>query len=120
MIRHMFLVLPALMICGVANAGLSKFKLFSPQTPENIQISDNGKQITVSISLPCSNETALDWSVPAISSDDSGDQIAYVGVVVPLSKCQAGPLTKHTKTFDPTLYGYSTKDVDFLPMRLEK
>lgn len=98
----------------------SSMTLASPTRIQRIGVN----MLKLTFMLPCSGEYALDWSKIVMTHDDSGDQVAAVGLVYSASEGTCAPSTKlkkYTLEIDPAEYGYkitSKGTADFEAMDL--
>ncbi len=58
---------------GISTASFAVPGAMKLVAPTNIRVDENTKQLELTLSLPCKNEWALDWSKAVMTSNDEGD-----------------------------------------------
>lgn len=111
--KNILFVLFFLSIYGIADPGDNR--LISPDKVTRLK----SGLVKVTYTLPCSLN---DWTRIVMSSDDSGDRVAAVGVVYSAEKrnCKSsGGTHVFTEIANPKAFGYPSKEVEFKPMEVD-
>jgi hypothetical protein len=79
--------------------------------PQGIRVTGQN-QVTLSFRLPCSNSSPDEWAGNLVAvSDDEGDMVVGLGVVLARSSCTPGPYREFRFTYPLSETGLSLTDL---------
>lgn len=99
-----------LAVIGLSQAAFAVPRNMYLASPTKIEVVK--KQVKLTFELPCTNEYPNEWAGNLISvSDDEGDLVQGLGVVLSKESCEPGPLKNYVFTYSLKEAGLSLEDL---------